>query len=767
MFPRAPFPIAAAALLTAFALPIHAEPLSNRTEIDFFRDVPSRNLKGLATRSDGRLVAGPTLIELAGSAPADLFWCLEATGDPDRWLAGSGPDGKIFEITLDAAKKSYASRERADLEESHIFALAQLPDGSLLAGTSPSGALCLIRDGKQVARVALPVDSIFDILLLPDAADSNSKPKTQTPKPTPAPAAALIATGNPGRVYRVDLAKFAASPVVADKIADPHLLAERGIALFGEIRDRNIRRIARLADGRIAAGSAPRGNLYAFPADGGPPEILQENREAEVTDLLPTEDGGLYAALTFSGGSGEGRITPSRSKDLPEPLALMPSIGDRFGGRSSLIRVPRNGFPETVASRNGSAFYRVARQGDLLVVTGGEQGEMLGYDIAQRLSLTFAGSSSSQLNGLAPIPRQPGRFLVLRNNTPGFAILDFAAHGPREAETRRIDLGSPGRLGALRFNRLRDLGDRDLTAELKTSNGSDDVEGWSAWTELKPSDGGWRAEDQRGRYVRLRLKLPENAPAGAQVDKASLYSLPQNRRPQLQDFRLLSANFAVLPSPEPSTSPVISLGQLLQEGGKDEDKSRSSLLGSQIVPAPGMQVVLWTLTDPDGDNVVSTFSVRRDGEDAWSDIAVDTADPFVQFDLSHLRDGVYFTRLVARETAPRPEADRLVTTFETDDLVVDRTAPEIVTAAVERHDRLCRVSVEGLDTLSLLDGIEVIFNNGAREHTEQPLDGIRDGRAETFVVELPIERVANATAVEITLYDASGNTAVRRLPVAR
>lgn len=767
MFSRALFPIAAAALLTTHALPIHAEPLSRRTEIDFFRDVPSRNLKGLATRSDGRLVAGPTLTELSGTSPADLFWCLESTGDPARWLAGSGPDGKIFEITLDVAKKSYAAREFADLDESHVFALAQLPDGSLLAGTSPTGALCLIRDGKQVARVALPVDSIFDILLLPDAANSSSKPQTQNSKPAAPPAAALIATGNPGRLYRVDLAKFAASPVVADRIADAQLLAERGITLFGEIRDRNIRRIARLADGRIAAGSAPRGNLYAFPAGGGAPEILQENRDAEVTDLLPTDDGDLYAALTFSGGSGEGRITPSRGKDLPEPLSLMPSAGERFGGRSSLVWLPRSGFPETVASRNGSAFYRVARHGDLLVVTGGEQGEMLGYDIAQRLSLTFAGSSSSQLNGLAPIPRQPGRFLVLRNNAPGFAILDFAAAGPREAETRRIDLGAPGRIGALRFNRLRDLADRDLDAEIKTSNGSDDVEGWSAWTRLAPTDGGWRAEDLRGRYVRLRLRLSENSSPAVEVDKASLFNLPQNRRPQLQDFRLLSANFAVLPSPEPSTSPVVSLGQLLQDGGKSDDRSRSGLLGSQVVPAPGMQVVLWTLSDPDGDNFVSTFSLRRDGEDTWSDIAVDTADSFVQFDLSHLRDGVYFTRLVTRETAPRSEADRLVTTFETDDLVVDRTPPEIVNAAVERHERFCRVSVEGLDTLSLLDGIEVIFNNGTREHTEQPVDGIRDGRAETFVIEVPVERVANATAVEITLYDANGNTAVRRLPVGR
>jgi hypothetical protein len=45
----------------------------------------------------------------------------------------------------------------------------------------------------------------------------------------------------------------------------------------------------------------------------------------------------------------------------------------------------------------------------------------------------------------------------------------------------------------------------------------------------------------------------------------------------------------------------------------------------------------------------------------------------------------------------------------------------------------------------------------------QPADGIRDGRVETFVLELPLDRVAGADAVEISLLDAAGNAASRRL----
>src|SRR5687767_9073695 len=81
-----------------------AEPLSRKTDVDFFRDVPSRNLKGLATRSDGRLVAGPALSEITATPPADLLWCLEPTGDPSKWLIGTGPEGRVIEVTVDADK---------------------------------------------------------------------------------------------------------------------------------------------------------------------------------------------------------------------------------------------------------------------------------------------------------------------------------------------------------------------------------------------------------------------------------------------------------------------------------------------------------------------------------------------------------------------------------------------------------------------------------------------------------------------------------------
>src|SRR5476649_351767 len=169
----------ASALACAASLRLGADPLSKKTDVDFYRDVLSRDLHGLATRSDGRLVWGPVLTDLAGKAPSELLWCLEpAPGG--KWLVGGGPGGRIIEVTADYAAGTFSSRDVAKIGDVQVYALKPLPDGSVLAGTSPNGGLYLVHGDKVVARTGLPVDSIFDIILQEDG-------KT-----------ALVATGNPG-----------------------------------------------------------------------------------------------------------------------------------------------------------------------------------------------------------------------------------------------------------------------------------------------------------------------------------------------------------------------------------------------------------------------------------------------------------------------------------------------------------------------------------------------------------------------------------------
>jgi len=736
-------------VFVSFVVNLRADPLTRQLEIDFGRDVASRNLKGLATRSDGRVLPGPVFTDLEGPKLGEILWVLRATG-PGIFVVGTGPDGKVQEISFNPKDNTYTVREVADVTETQAIAVQPLADGSLLVGTSPTAAIYLVKDGKGVARIPLPADSVFDFLPLPDGS-------------------VLAATGNPGKIYRVDPARLAKAGLVEGKAGEGKLLADKGVTVFGEIRDRNIRRLARLADGRVVAGSSPKGNIYAFTAAGGAPLILQENRDAEVVDLLPLEDGGFYAALVSTPGDALRIGKPPEPKPDPakEKEAVMPKLDEKpgFTGRSSVMRFPADGFPETVVSKAGVALYRLARHQDWLLLTAGELGDAFGYDPVARRSLTFAGSGSAQLNDLAPLG--DGRFLLIRNNAPGLALLSFAPAPVRELETKRLDLGQPAELGAVRFARLRGVEPKALKLEVRTNFGSDELEGWTPWTELSLKDDAFAADGLRGRYAKFRLTVGAAA-ADFQIDKAALYSRPQNRRPVLVDFRILAPGLGLIPAGESPPSASASLNQVLFPGPRENDPAadrRKSLLNSQVVPSPGAQLVFWTVTDPDGDRLAFTFSIRADNADTWTDLAVNTTDSYVQFETGGLPEGLYLTRLSTSEQGPRPAAQRLNYTFETDTLLVDRTPPVIGAAQVSRNGGRLLVSVEGADALSLLEGAEFVLNNGVRETVTHPTDGILDGKQEKFVADIPEAKAAGATSVEILLYDQAGNAVSTRLPV--
>jgi len=739
------------ASVVCFAGLLHADPLTKQFDIDFGRDVASRNLKGLATRSDGRLLPGPVFTDLSGPAIGDILWTLKPAGT-NRFVVGTGSDGKVKEVVFNPKDNSYTVREIADVAETHAISLLPLADGGLLIGTSPTAALYLAKDGKLVTRVPLPADSVFDFLALPDGS-------------------VLAATGNPGKIYRVDLKKFAGAGVIEGKIDSDALLADRGVKLFGEIRDRNVRRLARLPDGRIIAGSAPKGNVYSFAATGGSPLFLQENRDAEVVDLLPLEDGSFYAGIVFSAGDIFRLAKPADpkddAKDGPRDLFKDKEPKPTFSGRSAVVRFPAGGFPENVVSKTGISLYRLARHDDWLLLTAGEMGDALGYDPVARRSLTFAGSASAQLSDLAPLGG--GRYLMLRNNAPGLAVLSFADTTVRELETKRLDLGQSAELGAVRFSRLRGVELGALKLEASTNYGGDELEGWSPWTELKQRDGAFQAEGLRGRYIRYRLHVPGGA-SDFQIDKGAQYYLPQNRRPTLGDFRIFPPNQGLVPAGEPPINVVTTVGQLLFPAGRDAkddnpEKRKGAFLNSQVIPQPGTQIVYWTVSDPDGDALAYTFSIRPEGTDIWTDLTVRSTDSYVQFETGGMAEGLYLTRLVVAEQAPRPAAQRLTYTFETDSLLVDHTPPVITGTDIKRSNGALFITASGRDALSLLEGIEVVLNNGTRDVMLHPVDSLLDGREETFTVEFPEARTAGATSVEIILYDQAGNASSTRLPV--
>jgi hypothetical protein len=49
-----------------------------------------------------------------------------------------------------------------------------------------------------------------------------------------------------------------------------------------------------------------------------------------------------------------------------------------------------------------------------------------------------------------------------------------------------------------------------------------------------------------------------------EIDRATLFGLPQNRRPQLQEFRVLTSGFAIIAPVEQPPPATVSLSQIVQ-----------------------------------------------------------------------------------------------------------------------------------------------------------------------------------------------------------
>ncbi|MBT5900970.1 MAG: hypothetical protein HOH58_02545 [Opitutaceae bacterium] len=747
-------------LAYAFTSAAPAATFSKRNNINFYREVPSRNLSGLAIRSDGRIVVGPELSPLAGNPVADLWWDIESSAS-DKWLVGTGPVGEVLEINVDVINKTFSATTWAESDANHVFVLKRLNKKWVVGGTAPNAVLMVWGStGTLQTSVGLPADSILDIL-------TNEAGST-----------IWVSTGNPGRIYRVDLKQLVNS-------SEDDSLMDRGVELWGKVRDRNIRSLAWNANGRILAGSSPSGNLYEFPESGGDPIILMDQESGEISDIHLSDSGDIYAINITAKETATRRVTrsvnvtpPTESAEKKAPSEASspaPSIMgappvEIFSGRSSLIKIPGGrGLPELVSSRNNLAMYQIIPYNNWLLLPGGDDGEFAGYAPQERRAISFAGSNSAQILEITPLETGT-KYLALTNNPVGLSLLDFSSSAVRHATTKRINLQTPSEIGALRFNRIRHFSPEDLTVKMRANRGRDLTEGWTPWTDALQRHDGWLAPGLTGQYLQVKIQLPPDLDPAAELDQAEVHFLPQNRRPVLQSFRLISPNFGLSArSNGGNANPSLTLGQVIgttpPPTKPPAERKRQDLLASQVIPQPGAQIALWTVADPDSDNLTATFSIRREGESAWTDLAVDSQAGWIQFDRTTLDEGTYFTRLVLSEQAPRPIAQRRAVTFHTDDLVIDLTPPAIEAVQIATLESGLTVTISGSDTVSLLSGVKLVFNNGHVVALTHPIDGILDSPVESFSTEIRPDDLAAATSIEVYLEDVAGNTATKRVPL--
>jgi hypothetical protein len=221
--------------------------------------------------------------------------------------------------------------------------------------------------------------------------------------------------------------------------------------------------------------------------------------------------------------------------------------------------------------------------------------------------------------------------------------------------------------------------------------------------------------------------------------------------------------------PEPASLP---LGQFLfpnqppsSADGPVQAPQKNTFLASQVVAQPGNQLVYWNAVDADGDNLVATLALRAVSSNEWIEIAAGVYSNHVGFSTADLAEGPYILKLTVAETAPRAESERQKADYESDDLTIDRSPPEIQSTDVSATPAAIMIRVAASDRWSLLRGARAVLNNGTEAETILPLDGILDGRTESFDIEIPRAAATGATNAEVMVIDQSGNRTSQRVAI--
>jgi hypothetical protein len=351
-------------------------------------------------------------------------------------------------------------------------------------------------------------------------------------------------------------------------------------------------------------------------------------------------------------------------------------------------------------------------------------------------------------------------------------VLDFAPTAERTAETSRLEFGQPSRLGMLQFSHLRDIGAESVSVDYRFGNSTDEGEGWTDWRAATREGDGFRLGDAAAKFARIRVKVPGEIAATAEIGRATLYHMPQNRSPVVQDFRVFPPGLGLIPMPDPPPPASLPLGQFLfpnqpqpQSESAPQPPQKNTFLASQVVSQPGNQLVYWNVNDPDGDNLIASLALRPVASGDWTEIAAGIYNNHLGFSTTELAEGPYILKLTVAETAPRPAADRLSNVHESDDLTIDRTGPEVQSIEVSTTSAAITIHIAASDRWSLLRGARAVLNNGTEAETILPLDGILDGRTESFEIEIPRAAATGATNAEVMVVDQAGNRTAQRVAI--
>jgi len=763
--PRCNFVLRLAALVAAGMAVASVTALAQGTHLwtqsrleEFEKGTP----QGVELTSDGHVTTGPGLAELVTTA-SNYVWSVAVDKSGTAYVGTAspatvlriGPDGKPFTLF-----------ETKDLS---VQVVRIGPDGTLYAATLPGGKVYRLKTDATAKQDEASATVVFDEAKVDEeaAAASNQNAEKNEGKGTEKPEAKshyiwdltfdaggrlYVATGGPGAVYRVDVAK-------------PGHKAE----LFFKSDEAHIRCLAWDAKADLIAGSDGSGLVYRISSTGKG-YVLFEAPRREITSLAVGGNGSIYAASV--GDKSHNPLPPLPVQGVGSVTITIVQPGSLQAANSSasipegseIYALTEGQAPRKLWAGKDEIVYALTAQSDGLLALTGNRGRV--FKIADNGNYADIAHLDSQ-QGLSLAMAQDAGILIGTGNT-GKLFRLAASADKHEFASDVLDAGALARFGRIEV----EPGSNGYELFTRTGNVEQPVRGWTEWQPL--ADGA--VASPAGRYLQWKVVLH----ATGSVGSVGVNYLPVNAAPVVDELVVVPGarvNPQTLAQNQQGGQPPmvnITFPSSGQSAVVNFDAGSSAPL--QAFKDRTAITARWAAHDDNGDELTFSLYLRGDGESVWRLLKAEIGDKAYSFDAALIPDGGYQIKVVASDAPSHTPAEALTGYKVSERFEVDTTPPVVSSLTASLEDGECkhlpcgqrfRLGFDAEDAFSPITRAEYSLDAGPWQYIE-PVGGLSDSKHEHYEALVPAPAAAKTSEhlIAVRVYDRHDNVGVAKTVIA-
>jgi WD40 repeat protein len=673
-----------AALWPAFAFAEHTRYWRESDSAEFGRGTA----KGVAIRSDGRLMPAPEFTESADPNLA-YIWQLQLDSRGRLYAAG-GPNAKV--VRLDAAGKLATVFESSELAAQAIAFDAK---DNLYVGTSPDGKIYKVTpEGQKGVFFDTKTKYIWAI-----AIDREGN--------------LFVGTGDQGKVF----------------VIPPDGKGE----VFYQTDQRHARSLALDGKNDLLIGTDPDGLIIRLRIEhksgqatptAGRSFVLYETDKKEVTSLTEDASGNLYAASIGEKGRTTAPILPPQiitqqaqtvvsaqgssqgaviiSPQGTHPIAPLTYFASATGG-AQVVRLSPDGSPKTLwTSRDDLVFTAAFSPSAKLLLGTGNKGSIIELE-GNGVYSTVAQPASSQVTSLLT---GPGGKVFVATANPGKVFTlgpGYAKEGTFESDTFDADIFS--HWGRLTWWGENGATDGKIAFYARSGNTSSPEKNWSPWAGpfKSPTDAA-AVNCPPARFAQWKAEFLDTS-GSPSISWVSLAYQPKNVAPIVEDVAIQDPGVRIQEFPQQIINARMNVQlRMPQHGGavspspanaEEFPKATRVEVPPQGLWDKGWQSVIWSAHDDNDDDLLFKVYYRGENEKTWRLLKDKITQHYYSWDTSTMPDGAYYLRVVASDSPSNPQDQALTGERQSDRFEVENAPPRIEALQAAAHSPTATVTFRG------------------------------------------------------------------------